>query len=271
MAGEGTSRAGALLREWRRRRKLSQLDLALLADSSARHLSCLETGRARPSRAMVLKLATALDIPLRERNTLLVAADHAPAYPERDLADTDMSSVRAALEVMLAAHEPYPAVVVDRWWNVVSGNQAMSVFLEGVPPELLLPRPNVFRLTLHPDGLAARLTNLAEIRAYFLDRLLRQVRATGDADLRALYEEVRSYPVPAREEAAGSGKTAGSQPEPSSPIQVPLRVRTPTGELSMFTTMATFGAPADVTLSELAIELFYPLDEFTTRLLRDRA
>lgn len=255
------SPAGTLLREWRRRRRLSQLDLSLLADTSARHLSYLETGRARPSRAMLLRLSAALDIPLRERNTLLLAAGYAPAYRESSLDDQYMASVRSALETMLTAHEPYPAVVVDRLWNVQQGNRAMAVLMDGVPPHLLEPRPNVFRLALHPEGLAARLSNLDEVRGLFLDRLLRQVNATGDADLRALYEEVSRYPVP-------GGDPSGGSPHRPGPIQVPLRFRTPFGELAMFSTMATFGAPADVTLSELAIELFYPLDDFTAGTLR---
>lgn len=261
---EQPSRVGALLREWRRRRRLSQLELALLADSSARHLSCVETGRARPSRAMVLRLSAALDVPLRDRNTLLMAADYAPAYRESSLDDEDMASVRAALDMMLAAHEPYPAVVVDRLWNVLTGNRAMSVLMDGIPPHLLVPRPNVYRLTLHPDGLARRLANLDEVRALFLERLRRQADANGDAELRALYGEVRDYPAPT-DEVIPDADPSAARP---SPIQVPLRVRTPMGELSMFGTMATFGAPADVTLSELAIELFYPLDDFTAKALR---
>ncbi|HWM40706.1 MAG TPA: helix-turn-helix transcriptional regulator [Streptomyces sp.] len=264
---EQPSRVGVLLRGWRRRRRFSQLELALLADTSARHLSCVETGRARPSRRMLLRLSAALDVPLRERNTLLLAADYAPAYRESSLDDQFMASVRSALDTMLTAHEPYPAVVVDRCWNVLTGNRAMSVLMDGIPPHLLEPQPNVFRLALHPDGLASRLSNLGEVRALFLERLLRQVDATGDADLRALYEEVRRYPVPVPvDEEQADADVPTARP---SPIQVPLRIRTPQGELSMFSTMATFGAPADVTLSELAIELFYPLDEFTTRALRE--
>ncbi|MBP2338839.1 transcriptional regulator with XRE-family HTH domain [Saccharothrix coeruleofusca] len=253
---------GALLRQWRRRRRLSQLDLALLAGTSARHLSCVETGRARPSRAMVLRLCGALEIPLRERNTLLLAADYAPAYRESDLDDRALASVRSALDTMLAAHEPYPAVVVDRRWDVLAGNRAMPVLMDGTPEHLLRPRPNVFRLTLHPEGLASRLVNFHQVRALFLERLLRQVNATGDAGLRELYEEVRRYPLP------GGVPEERADDQPSGPIQVPLRVRTPHGELAMFSTVATFGAPADVTLSELAIELFYPLDEVTGRVLR---
>lgn len=212
---------------------------------------------------MVQRLSAALDVPLRERNVLLLAADYGPAYPESSLDDDYMASVRSALDMMLTTHEPYPAVVVDRCWNVLAGNRAMSVLMDGVPPHLLEPQPNVFRLTLHPDGLASRLANAGEVRGLFLERLLRQVNATGDAELRALHDEVRRYPVPADQETTDDG----AAPARPSPVQVPLRVRTPHGELSMFSTMATFGAPADVTLSELAIELFYPLDEFTTKAL----
>ncbi|TQM03866.1 helix-turn-helix domain-containing protein [Pseudonocardia kunmingensis] len=259
-------RIGALLRQWRQRRRLSQLDLALAAETSARHLSCVETGRARPSREMVLRLSTALDVPLRERNALLLAAGYAPAYRESSLDDEDMAAVRSAVEVMLTAHEPYPAVLVDRCWNVLGANRGMAVLMDGVPERLLAPRPNVFRLALHPDGLAARLVNLSEVRTLFLDRLQRQVNASGDPELRALLDEVGRYPAPASDGAAGSDR----EPRRASPIEVPLQIRTPQGVLSMFSTMATFGAPADVTLSELAIELFYPLDEFTSAALRTR-
>lgn len=276
-----TTRVGGLLREWRRRRRLSQLDLSLLADTSARHLSYVETGRALPSRAMILRLAETLDVPLRERNVLLLAADYAPAYRESSLDDEDMAAIRAALDMMMAAHEPYPAVVVDRLWNLVAGNGALSVFMDGVPGHLLAPVPNVFRLMLHPEGLAARLANLDEVRELTLTRLRRQVEATGDAELRALYDEVSRYPDPAPDATsdaasggAGPGADTGRPDTPAarpSPIQVPVRVRTPVGVLSMFGTMTTFGTPADVTLSELAIELFYPLDEFTADVLRARA
>jgi hypothetical protein len=213
---------------------------------------------------MVLRLSAALDVPLRQRNTLLLAAGYAPAYRQSSLDDEDMAAVRSALDVMLGAHEPYPAVVVDRCWNVLAGNQGMRVLMDGVPEHLLQPRPNVFRLALHPDGLAARLVNLTEVRGLFLDRLQRQVDASGDPELRALQDEVQRYPVPASDPVHDE---AGAAVRRASPIEVPLRVRTPHGVLSMFSTMATFGAPADVTLSELAIELFYPLDEFTTAVL----
>lgn len=262
MDGEPRSRVGALLREWRQRRRLSQLELSLLAETSARHLSCVETGKARPSREMVLRLAAALDVPLRERNSLLVAADYAPAYRESGWDDRELTQVRAALDQMLTAHEPYPAVVLDRYWNVRLANRAMGPLLAEIPPRLSEPRPNVFRLVLHPEGLAARLVNLAEVRGHFLGYLRRQVDGTGDPRLRALLAEVSAYPRP-------EGPQESETVLPSAgPIQVPLRVRSPVGELSLFGTMATFGAPADVTLSELAIELFYPLDEATAEALR---
>lgn len=255
-----SSQVGPLLREWRQRRRLSQLDLALAAGASARHMSYVETGRSRPSRAMVIRLCETLDVPLRERNTLLLAGGYAPEYRESGLADANLASVRAALDTMLSAHEPYPAVVVDRYWNLVTGNRAIGVLTTGIPEHLLAPEPNVYRLVLHPEGLSSHLANAHQVRSLLLDRLLRQAKATGDARLQALHDEIFQYPEPA------------GDPEPEAtppiPFQVPIRIRTPVGELSMFSTMATFGAPADVTLSELAIELFYPLDEFTTAALR---
>ncbi|GGL06046.1 helix-turn-helix domain-containing protein [Nocardia jinanensis] len=263
-ADRNLSRIGALLREWRQRRRLSQLDLALAAGTSARHLSYVETGRSAPSRDMVLRLSHTLDVPLRERNTLLVAAGYAPAYQESSLDDDHLASARAALEHMLAAHEPYPAVAVDRWWNVVTANTALTVLTDGVPARLLADRPNVYRLVLHPEGLAARLANPRQVREQLLERLARQADTTGDPRLRELHEEVSEYP------AVDTGAEEAGPTDPG-PFQVPIRVRTPHGELSLFGTMATFGAPADVTLSELAVELFYPLDEFTARFLRGRA
>ncbi|MBB5914885.1 transcriptional regulator with XRE-family HTH domain [Nocardia transvalensis] len=260
MTSTAASPVGALLREWRQRRRLSQLDLALAADTSARHLSYVETGRSRPSHTMVLRLCETLDVPLRERNTLLVAAGYAPEYRESSLDDAELAAARTALDTMLAAHEPFPAVVVDRYWNLVTGNRAMGVLMNGIPKHLLEPEANVYRLVLHPEGLSAHLANGRQVRELFLERLIRQSTATGDSTLRHLYEEVLAYPEPPED------------PEPTAaqptPFQVPLRIRTPMGELSMFSTMATFGAPADITLSELAIELFYPLDEFTAAALR---
>ena len=212
---------------------------------------------------MVLRLCRTLDIPLRERNTLLVAAGYAPAYQESSLDDAHLASARAALEHMLVAHEPYPAVAVDRWWGVVAGNAALAVLVDGVAPDLLSGQLNVYRLVLHPRGLTARLANPLQVREQLLERLARQVDTTGDPRLRDLYDEVAGYPAP----PAGTETADSTAP---GPFQVPLRIRTAEGELSLFGTMATFGAPADVTLSELAIELFYPLDEFTTQYLRSR-
>ncbi|MEV0762629.1 helix-turn-helix transcriptional regulator [Nocardia sp. NPDC050435] len=254
------SPVGTLLREWRQRRRLSQLELALAADSSARHLSCVETGKAQPSRAMVLKLCDVLDVPLRERNTVLLAGGFAPEYRESDLDDAPLTAARAALDTMLTAHEPYPAIAVDRHWNVVATNRAMSLFA-GEVDEHLMRRPNVYRLALHPGppGAATYMINHGQVRDFLLARLLRQVRATGDPVLRDLYDEVSGYPVPTR-----------TEPDPGAPtaFAVPLRIASPAGELRMFSTMVTFGAPSDVTLAELAIELFYPMDEFTADTLR---
>ncbi|WP_030665693.1 helix-turn-helix domain-containing protein [Streptomyces rimosus] len=258
-------RAGALLREWRLRRKLSQLELALRADTSTRHLSCVETGRARPSQQMVLRLARHLDVPLRERNSLLMAAGYAPVYRERPLEGEEMGAARSAVDMLLRGHEPYPAVVVDRLWNMVRANRAMDVLLGVAPPELLAGEPNVMRLALHPQGLPAHAVGYGEVRAYLLGGLLQQVRTTGDPRLRALYDEVSAYEVPAGEAPAPLREHVPSE------AVVPIRFRTPHGELALFSTIATFGAPADVTLSELAIELFFPLDEHTARVLRAQA
>ncbi|MBF6237199.1 transcriptional regulator, y4mF family [Nocardia otitidiscaviarum] len=256
------SPVGTLLREWRQRRRLSQLDLALAAGSSARHLSCIETGRARPSRAMVLTLCEALDVPLRERNTVLLAGGFAPEYRERDLGDADMAAARAALSAVLTAHEPYPAVAVDRYWNVVATNRTMGLFEDEIPAHLAAEPLNVYRLALYPgDPSTAYMVNYAQVREYLLDRLLRQVRATGDPALRDLYDEVSAYPMQPEDESDSAAL-------PSSPFSVPLRIRTPHGELRLFSTMVTFGAPADVTLAELAVELFYPLDDATAVALR---
>ncbi len=257
------SPVGALLREWRQLRRLSQLELALAADSSTRHLSCVETGRAMPSRAMVLKLCETLDVPLRERNTVLLAGGFAPEYRETGLDDTDSDGARTALATVLAAHEPYPAVAVDRHWNVVSTNRAMGLFGDAVPAASDGRPANVYRLALTPDPPDAqvRMVNFTEVRTYLLERLLRQVRATGDPVLRALYDEVSAYPVPPDDSAC-------SAPIPVGPFAVPLRIDTPAGELRLFSTMVTFGAPADVTLAELAVELFYPLDDHTATTLR---
>jgi transcriptional regulator with XRE-family HTH domain len=254
---------GTLLRDWRRRRRLSQLDLALEAGVSPRHLSFVETGRSRPSREMVLHLAEQLDVPLRDRNQLLLAAGFAPAYAERGLDAPELGPVRDAIGLVLSGHEPYPAVVVDRWWDLVAGNRPVSLFTAGAAPALLEPPVNVLRLALHPDGTAPRIANLAEFRAHLLERLRRHVALTADERLAALQDELEGYPAPAGDEVRGVGAD----------IVVPLRLRPPEGgaELRFFSTVATFGTAVDVTVAELAIEAFFPADEATARALRELA
>ncbi|MFD2416972.1 helix-turn-helix domain-containing protein [Amycolatopsis pigmentata] len=259
----GNSRVGEMLRQWRDRRRVSQLDLAIAAEVSTRHLSFVETGRARPSREMVLRLGEHLDVPLRERNHLLLAAGYAPVYREGELGDPEMTAARSALRQVLTGHEPYPAVVVDRMWNLVDGNAGVALLTEGAAPELLAPPSNVLRIALHPAGMAPRVLNLGELRADLLGRLRRQVDATADPGLAELLAEVRGYPcddpVPEVEVPGGSA------------VFVPLRLRHRDRELSFFSTIATFGAPLDVTLSELAIESFYPADAATGEYLRRAA
>lgn len=259
---------GELLRDWRSRRNRSQLDLSLDVGVSARHLSFVETGRSNPSPELVLALADHLKVPLRERNTMLLAAGYAPRYSQRPLDDDAMVRARDSLQRMLDAHDPYPGVVVDRSWNVLLANEAAFLFTEGVPAELLQPTMNVFRLCLHPDGLAARTVNFADWATYLLRQMRRTIQLTDDAELRAVEQEVRAYPnVTELDEV----HTAGHWDDP--PLLVPLTITTDPGtdtegELSMFTTLTTFGTPLDVTLEELSLELFFPADEATDRSLR---
>lgn len=250
--------AGHLIRDWRQRRRLSQLDLASEAEISSRHLSFLETGRARPSREMVLHLAERLDIPLRERNAILVAAGHAPMFPERRLDDPALDPVRKAMDVVLRGHEPYPALAIDRQWNLVAMNAVVPMFLTGIEPSLLAPPLNVLRVSLHPQGLAPRIVNLGEWRSHLLERLRRQIELTADAGLVALMAELRDYPAPA----------PATVSDPYGGVIVPLRMRTEDGVLSFFSTTTVFGTPVDVTVSELALEAFYPADEATAAALR---
>jgi transcriptional regulator with XRE-family HTH domain len=250
---------GPLLRDWRQRRRRSQLDLALDAGVSARHVSFVETGRSRPSAEMVLALAEQLEVPLRDRNQLLLAAGYAPLYGERPLDDPDMTPVREALELVLRGHEPYPAAVVDRWWEMVAANSGIALLTEGVAPELLAPPANVMRVALHPDGMAPRIVNFGEWRAHLLERLRHQVSVTGDAALAALYEEVSGYPGPPDTGAHRSG--AGE-------VFVPLVFRSGDRELRFFSTVATFGTAVDITVAELAIESFFPADASTAAALQ---
>jgi transcriptional regulator with XRE-family HTH domain len=256
---------GSLLKRWRERRRLSQQELSLIAEVSARHLSFLETGRSRPSRAMVLSLAEHLRVPLRERNELMLAAGFAPAYPRRPYDAPELATVRRAVEQVLAGHHPYPALAVDRRWDVVAANSATMALFGEIPPALLGPPLNVYRLTLHPDGLAPRLLNLAEVATHLVHRLQADVEATGDPGLDALLDKVLRYPT-VREVGAGR-----SRPPSDAEVVVPIRLRHPHGELAMFTTLTTFGSPADVTVAELALELLYPLDAATAERLRELA
>jgi transcriptional regulator with XRE-family HTH domain len=254
---------GDLLREWRERRRLSQLALALDAEVSTRHLSFLETGRARPSREMVLRLAERMDIPLRERNTMLLAAGFAPVYPERDLDDPAQRAARRAVDLVLDGHKPYPAHAVDRYWTLVASNHLARPLLAGVAPELLEPPINVLRLSLHPRGLAPQITNLGQWRAHILHRLRQQVESSADPMLDAFLTELAGYATPDDE---GADEPLRDLYE--SGIVVPLRLRTAWGMLALFSTITIFGTPVDVTLSELAIEAFFPADEATGEILR---
>jgi transcriptional regulator with XRE-family HTH domain len=254
-------RVGALLRDWRQRRRMSQLDLALEAGVSARHVSFVETGRSRPSAEMVVQLAEHLDVPLRDRNALLLAAGYAPAYAQRDLDEPEMGPVRDAIDRVLRGHEPFPAIVVDRHWGLVSANRAVSPLIAGAAPHLTAPPVNVLRLSLHPEGMAPRILNLGEWRAHLLDRLGRQAVVSGDPALFALHEELAAYP----------GGEPGHAPDlEAGAIAVPLRLRVDGDELAFISTATTFGTATDVTLSELAIESFFPADETTARALEER-
>ncbi|MEX2126358.1 MAG: helix-turn-helix transcriptional regulator [Woeseia sp.] len=248
---------GSHLRNWRQRRRLSQLDLALDAEISARHLSFLETGRSQPSRDMVLRLAERLDVPLRERNELLVAAGFAPMFPERRLDAPELVAARRAIDLVLKGHEPYPAIAVDRHWTLVAANAAVPHLLVDIDARLLEPPVNVLRLSLHPGGLAPRIVNLAEWRDHLLERLRHQIDLTADRVLIELLAELQSYPAP--------GEHAPRQAAIDyAGVAVPLRWRRPDGgELVFFSTTTVFGTPIDITLSELAIEAFFPSDTAT--------
>lgn len=255
---------GELLRAWRERRRLSQLELAIQAEVSARHLSFVETGRARPSREMVLHLAAQLSVPLRERNHLLLAAGYAPAYVESALDSPELAAVRAAVRRVLVGHEPYPAIAVDRDWNLVDANAGLALFTVGVAPELLAPPVNCIRLSLHPQGLAPRIVNLGEWRAHLLGKLRRQTALTGEPALAALYEELCAYPC---DQLAPDIEVPGP-----GDVAVPLRIRDGGRELAFFGTVATFGTPRDITVAELAVEAFFPADTATMEALHgDRA
>ncbi|MBL6939989.1 MAG: helix-turn-helix transcriptional regulator [Alphaproteobacteria bacterium] len=248
---------GVHLRQWRQRRRMSQLDLASEAEISARHLSFVETGRATPSREMILHLAEQLAIPMRERNVLLVAAGYAPIFPERPLSDPALGPIREAIDKVLEGLKPYPAFALDRNWNIVASNRALQPMYAGVDPKLLEPPVNAMRLSLHPNGLAPRIENLAEWRGHLLHRLRAQVELTADPALVDLLKEISAYPAPAPPHV----------PSPD-PIAIPFRLRVRGGVLSFFSTTMVFGTPVDVTLSELAVESFFPADAATVELVK---
>ncbi len=260
MVARGGPSAGTLLREWRHRRNLSQLEVANRSAISARHLSFIETGRAQPSRQMVLLLAEHLDVPLRERNHLLLAAGFAPVFGEHSLNEDDMAPVRAALERFLSAHEPYPALVVDRRWDIVAANRGIAYITRGVADDLLALPANALRIALHPRGLAPRISNFAEWSGYLLARLRHDIEATRDPSLEALYNELIAYPgVAIKHDRAGS--------QNPSDILLIHELRVDGAPLALFSTLTTFGTARDLTLAELTIEAFYPADSSTAEVL----
>ncbi|MFJ8045361.1 helix-turn-helix domain-containing protein [Kitasatospora sp. NPDC096147] len=257
--GAGTG-AGALLRSWRERRGMSQLQLALAADSSARHISFIETGRSRPGQELLLRLAEHLDVPVRERNSLLLAAGYAPHYTETPLDDPSLDLLREGMERLLAAHEPYPALIVDGGYRVLAANRGIALLLDGVDPELLTEPLNAMRLTLHPRGIAPRIRNLRQWRAHLLEQMERQIALVRSETVRALFEEVRAYPLP----------DTVDEPQDATevfPFALPLRIEHGGRVLSFLSTIATFNTPTDVTVSELAMETFLPADPETATYL----
>jgi transcriptional regulator with XRE-family HTH domain len=253
---------GVLLRRWRQRRRMTQMDLACAAESSTRHLSCLETGRAQPSADMVLRLAEHLEIPLRDRNALLLAAGFAPAFQERSLAE--LTAAQRAIAQVLQAHKPYPAFAVDRHWNIALSNGAMAQLYLDCAPELMSRPVNAVRLVLHPGGLAPRIVNYSEWRGHVVAVLRQQIEARADPAVQALLDEVMAYPAPA-------GATAAPASEGSSRFATPLQIATDAGIASFLNTTTIFGTPTDITLSELALEMLFPADELTVAIAQRMA
>ena len=249
---------GDLVRAWREQRRMSQLDLAGEARISQKHLSFIESGRAAPSRDMIVHLADHLDVPLRERNVLLLSAGFAPIYRERAINDPALVRAKATVEQVLKAHEPFPALAVDRHWNMIAANTPIMALIAGVDPELLKPPVNVLRLSLHPKGMAPAIINLAEWRHHLIERTRRQVRLTRDKDLEALLTEITAYPAPVEKLTT----------LPEDEIAIPLRLQTPGGVLSFFSTITVFGTPVEITLAEISLEAFYPADDVTAAALR---
>ncbi|WP_406302121.1 helix-turn-helix transcriptional regulator [Streptomyces sp. NBC_00879] len=254
---------GPLLRGWRDRRRISQLELALRADSSARHISFVETGRSRPSEEMILRLAEHLEVPVRERNALLLAAGYAPRFTETPLDDPSMGALREGIERLLRGYEPYPAIVVDGSYTVVAANRGIAMLLEGLPEHLLTPPLNAMRITLHPEGLAPRIRNLREWRGHLLAQMERQIALARSESLRALYDEVAAYPLP-----AGSDAEERQEPAPAPYFALPLQIEHEGRVLSFVSSISTFNTPMDVTVAELAIETLLPADPATVKYLQ---
>jgi transcriptional regulator with XRE-family HTH domain len=252
---------GEQLREWRTRRRMSQMDLALDTEISTRHLSFIETGRSKPSAQMLGRIADCLEVPHRARNALLLAAGYAPDYAERSLDSPEMAGMRAIVEHVLKGHEPYPALAVDRHWNMIAANAAIAILIEQVSPALLAPPVNVLRLALHPDGLAPQIVNYGEWHAHILHRIDLQIEASADAGLIALREELAGYAVEANDNGPGHVNS----------IAVPLILDTIAGQIRFVSTVTIFGTPVDITLSELAIEAFFPADAESAALLQKLA
>ncbi|GGJ62360.1 transcriptional regulator [Sphingopyxis bauzanensis] len=256
---------GTQLREWRSRRRMSQMDLALDTDMSTRHLSFIETGRSKPSAQMLQRIADRLEVPHRARNALLLAAGYAPDYQERPLDSPEMAGVRAIVEHVLKGHEPYPALAVDRHWNMIAANEAIAILIAQVSPALLAPPVNVLRIALHPEGLAPQIVNYGEWRAHILERMDVQIAASADAGLIALRDELAGYAVRSDDHRAEHRDSHASS------IAVPLILNTDAGRISFVSTVTIFGTPVDITLSELAIEAFFPADEASAALLQKLA
>lgn len=261
MTSTVTRPVGHLLREWRERRRLSQLELSVRAEISTRHLSFVETGRSRPTPEMILKLTDHLGVPLRERNQLLLAGGYAPAYPQHGLDAPELASVREALSLVLTGHEPYPALVINRWWELQDANAAVGLIIEGCAPHLLDPPVNVLRLSLYPDGMASRIVNLAQWRAHLFEQLHRRAEVTGDPKLTELDEELRGYPN-------GLDTAVAMDPVARNSVVLPLRLQHSSGELSFFSITAAVGTAADVTVEELMFESFFPANLETAQRLR---
>lgn len=265
MLNNGFMKFGELLKEWRNRRRISQLDLAYDTEISPKHLSFIETGRSQPSREMVMRLAEQLEIPLRERNVLLASAGFAPVFQEKKLDDAEMSAVKAAIDVILKGHEPNPAIAIDRRWNLHAMNKAAELLTTMVDAKLLEPPVNVLRFCLHPDGLAKHIVNYFEWRHHLIEHLERQVQITGDALLAALVAELHEYPPPRGAVRPRSNDGFGFN------VAAPLKLKTPAGELSFMSVTTVFGTPIEITLEELAIESFFPADAATAEFLAKAA